>query len=413
MDSNLGSNMILHPKKGMWLAMFVCFILGIGSLLTWNSMLTIVDYYAYLFPEYHPTRILVLVFQPFSLLFVSILAYNEARINTRLRNLVGYTIFFLSSLAVIILDVASGGKGGIVPFLSLCVLSAAFGVGDALVQAGMVGDLSLMCPQLVQWFLVGSAASGVITSALRMVTKASFNSTNGLRKGALLFFGITCFLEFVCLILYATILPHLPIIKDYRSQAASEGSKTVYSDLSVAGLHHDQVSKNSPERLTNNQLLSKNKDYAVGIIVVGMISLSIFPGFISENTGKHSLGSWYAVVLIGVYNLWNLLGRCTPRIKYLKIESRKWLMVAIWSRSIFIPAFYIAEHHGGQTLMIILTSLLGLSNGHFTVRILTEAPKGYKAPEKNALGNMLIVFFLWGMFIGAMLNWLWLIGKGW
>lgn len=168
-----------------------------------------------------------------------------------------------------------------------------------------------------------------------------------------------------------------------------------------------------------------------------MISLSIFPGFISENTGKHSLGSWYdvyirllvgmliylfiyfyfhfryAVVLIGVYNLWNLLGRCTPRIKYLKIESRKWLMVAIWSRSIFIPAFYIAEHHGGQTLMIILTSLLGLSNGHFTVRILTEAPNGYKAPEKNALGNMLIVFFLWGMFIGAMLNWLWLIGKGW
>lgn len=125
----------LMIDQGMWLAMFVCFILGIGSLLTWNSMLTIVDYYAYLFPvyssisnkkkwicwlqnhsyrqfdlnfwclqEYHPTRILVLVFQPFSLLFVSILAYNEARINTRLRNLVGYTIFFLSSLAVIIVS---------------------------------------------------------------------------------------------------------------------------------------------------------------------------------------------------------------------------------------------------------------------------------------------------------------------
>lgn len=39
----------------------------------------------------------------------------------------------------------------------------------------------------MQWFLVGSAASGVITSALRMVTKASFNSTNGLRKGACMF----------------------------------------------------------------------------------------------------------------------------------------------------------------------------------------------------------------------------------
>lgn len=47
-----------------------------------------------------------------------------------------------------------------------------------------------------------------------------------------------------------------------------------------------------PERLTNKQLLSENTDYAVGIVVVGVISLLIFPGFLSENTGKHSLGSW-------------------------------------------------------------------------------------------------------------------------
>lgn len=90
-------------------------------------------------------------------------------------------------------------------------------MADAHVQGGMVGDLSLMCPEfvqvrgfmggagifslilkkekelvfeeifffLLQSFLAGLAASGAIISALRLITKAAFeNSKGGLRKGA-------------------------------------------------------------------------------------------------------------------------------------------------------------------------------------------------------------------------------------
>jgi len=32
----------------------------------------------------------------------------------------------------------------------LCALSACFGVADAHVQGGMVGDLSFMCPEFIQ-----------------------------------------------------------------------------------------------------------------------------------------------------------------------------------------------------------------------------------------------------------------------
>jgi equilibrative nucleoside transporter 1/2/3 len=52
----------------------------------------------------------------------------------------------------------------------------------------MTGDLSLMCPEFVQSFFAGIAASGAITSALRFFTKAYFeNSRDGLRKGASMF----------------------------------------------------------------------------------------------------------------------------------------------------------------------------------------------------------------------------------
>ena len=48
------------------------------------------------------------------------------------------------------MDVLSSGGGGIVPFVGVCIIAAAFGIADGHVQGGMTGDLSLMCPEFVQ-----------------------------------------------------------------------------------------------------------------------------------------------------------------------------------------------------------------------------------------------------------------------
>lgn len=51
-----------------------------------------------------------------------------------------------------------------------------------------------------------------------------------------MFFSISTFFEFLCVILYAFVFPKLPIVKYYRSKAASEGSKTVSADLAASGI---------------------------------------------------------------------------------------------------------------------------------------------------------------------------------
>ncbi|KAL5793915.1 hypothetical protein ACOSP7_002509 [Xanthoceras sorbifolium] len=402
--------------EGKYAAMVVCWFLGNGCLFSWNSMLTIEDYYVQLFPRYHPSRVLTLVYQPFALGTLAILAYKEAKINTRKRNMFGYALFFLSSLLVLVLDLATSGKGGIGTFIGICAVSGAFGIADAHVQGGMVGDLSFMRPELVQSFLAGLAASGALTSALRLITKAAFeNSANGLRKGAILFFAVASFFEFLCFILYAYIFPKLPIVKYYRAKAASEGSKTVSSDLAAAGIQAlpEEETGQQFERLSNKQLLLQNIDYAIDMFLIYVLTLSIFPGFLSEDTGSHSLGTWYALVLIAMYNVWDLIGRYIPLIKFLKLESRKGLTVAVLSRFLLVPAFYFTAKYGDQGWMIMLTSFLGLTNGYLTVCVLTSAPKGYKGPEQNALGNLLVLFLIGGIFAGVTLDWLWLIGKGW
>ncbi|RYR21584.1 hypothetical protein HN51_035245 [Arachis hypogaea] len=402
--------------QGKYTAIAVCWLLGNGCLFSWNSMLTITDYYSILFPRYHPSRVLTLVYQPFAVGTIATLAYNEERINTRFRNLFGYILFFAATLLVLVIDLATSGRGGIGTFIGICAVGGAFGIADAHVQGGMVGDLSYMHPELLQSFLAGGAASGALTSALRLVTKAAFeNSKDGLRKGALLFFAITTFFELLCVILYAFVFPKVPIVKYYRSKAASEGAKTVSADLAAAGIQtsSDNEDVKKQERKGKKQLLMENIDYAIDLFLIYSLTLSIFPGFLSEDTGKHSLGDWYALVLIAMYNGFDLIGRYIPLVKCIKMESRKLLTTTIISRILLIPAFYFTSKYGDQGWMMLLTSFLGLSNGYLTVCVLTSAPKGYKGPEQNALGNILVLFLLAGIFAGVTLDWLWLIGKGW
>nr|POE62227.1 equilibrative nucleotide transporter 3 [Quercus suber] len=365
--------------EGKYKAVAVCWILGLGSLMSWNSMLTIGDYYYKLFPLYHPSRVLTLVYEPFAIVTMAALAYNESKIDTRLRNLIGYSLFFASNVMLIVLDLATSGKGGVGPYIGICAIVGCFGVADANVEGGMIGDLSFMHPELIQSFLAGLAASGTLTSVMRIVTKAAFEkSENGLRKGAMLFLAISAFFEFLCVILYAYFFPKLPIVKYYRSKAASEGSKTVSADLAAAGI-----------QVEADQEVSYMK-----------------------NTGTHQLGSWYPLVLIAMYSVWDFLSRYIPLLQCLKMESRKGLMIGTLSRFLLIPAFYFTAKYGDQGWMIMLVSFLGLSNGYLTVCVLTVAPKGYKGPEQNALGNLLVLCLLGGIFAGVALDWLWIIGHG-
>ncbi|KAL2341970.1 hypothetical protein Fmac_009910 [Flemingia macrophylla] len=418
MDVNDDSGAQKIPE-GKYKAMAICFVLGIGSLVSWNSMLTIGDYYYILFPKYHPSRVLTLVYQPFAIGTIITLAYYESKINTRIRNLAGFSLFFVSTFLVIVVDLATSGKGGIGAYIGICVLAACFGIADAQVEGGMVGDLCFMCPEFIQSYLAGLAASGALISILRILTKAAFEkSNNGLRKGAILFLAISTFIELVCIFLYAIWFTKLPIVKYYRSKAALEGSKTVSADLAAAGIRtktDDEVgyvNKQKEERLSNKQLFVQNIDYAVDLFLIYVITLSIFPGFLYENTGTHRLGTWYPVVLIAMYNVVDFISRYIPLVPWLKLESRKGLLIATFGRFLLIPTFYFTAKYGGEGWMILLVSFLALTNGYLTVCVLTVAPRGYKGPEQNALGNLLVLCLLSGICAGAVLDWLWIIGKG-
>lgn len=58
------------------------------------------------------------------------------------------------------------------------------------------------------------------------------------------------------------------------------------------------------ERLSTMELLFQNIDYALDMFLIYALTLSIFPGFLSEDTGSHGLGAW--LVFNHILLLWSL-----------------------------------------------------------------------------------------------------------
>ncbi|XP_048591406.1 equilibrative nucleotide transporter 3-like [Brassica napus] len=381
---------LLLAIGGKFAASFQCCVLGVGQLVAWNTILTISDYYYQVFPDYHPSRTLTLVYQPFVLGTISVLVFVGQKIKNQRRVFTGYCLFVIGSILLLTVDIVTKGKGGITPFLLLSIVSAGFGVANALVEGAMIGDLSCICPDLIQPFAAGLGVAGAITSVLRLLTKAVFqNSRDGLRKGALSFLAISLFIELVCVIIYGVMFPKLPMVQKHRARS---GSNPV-----------EPVEEVPP--LSNQQLAHQNLDRVISLFLIYALTLSIFPGFLYENTGKHSLHSWYPLVLVTCFNLSDALSRYITMVKPLKMQSGKVIVASVLARMLFLPAFYITARYADQGWMITLTSFLGISNGYLTVCVLTQTPKRtYNVSEANTLGNILVASMLGGIFAGVCLS---------
>lgn len=54
--------------------------------------------------DYHPDRVLTLVYQSLALATMVFFTYKESKINTRRRNMSGYILFFLATLTLVLVS---------------------------------------------------------------------------------------------------------------------------------------------------------------------------------------------------------------------------------------------------------------------------------------------------------------------
>ncbi|KAF5196961.1 Equilibrative nucleotide transporter like [Thalictrum thalictroides] len=213
-------------------------------------------------------------------------------------------------------------------------------------------------------------------------------------------------------IVCSCIVETLPIMQHYRRKV-SEIPKI--HTRNISDLHSSTSTiYNVHEPIVQNKIWDLTKQirwYALGIVITYIVTLSIFPGYISENVKSNLLRDWYPIILMTIYNITDLAGKCFTSFYLLNsIGKVSWACIA---RLLFYPLF-TACLHGPRWLqteipVVLLTSFLGLTNGYLTSTLMILAPKSVAASASETAGILMVLFLGIGMVGGSFLGWLWII----
>ncbi|KAM6589281.1 hypothetical protein CsatA_011886 [Cannabis sativa] len=392
------------PEDKFHFAYIIYFILGLGYLFPWNAFITAVDYFSFIYPDISVDRIIAVVYMMVGLVSLILIILYSLKSDVYLRINLGLGLFIVSLLVVPITDAVYikgrvGLYGGFYVTVAAVVLAS---ISDALVQGGTIGSAGEMPERYMQAVVAGTAGSGVLVSFLRIFTKAVFpQDAVGLRKSANLYFAVSVVVMVICIVLYNVAL-RLPVMKYYR-------------ELKIQAMNEEEEEKGpltgAVWRSTLWEIVCRIKWYGLGIILIYIVTLAIFPGYITEDVHSALLKDWYSIVLITGYNIFDLVGKCLTPL-YL-LQNTKVAVGGTVVRLLFFPLFYGCIH-GPKFLrtevpVTILTCLLGLTNGYLTSVLMILAPKVVPLQHSETAGIVSVLFLVFGMAAGSVVSWFWVI----
>ncbi|XP_031477679.1 equilibrative nucleotide transporter 1 [Nymphaea colorata] len=397
------------PEDSFHLAYISYFVLGAGFLLPWNAFITAVDYFTYLYPEVSIDRVFAVTYMLVCLAFLLlIIAFFTQRSTASFRINAGLLFFLVSLLVIPLMDAFYlKGRSGLYDGYYVTVAAIALsGVGDALVQGSLIGSAGELPPRYMQALVAGTAASAVLVSAMRIITKAVYpQDARGLRKSANLYFGLSIAMMFICLVCF-NLVDRLPVIQYYK-------------DLKLQAVQSEEdEEKNEKDTHCMSSwgsnlyyIVGRVKWYGIGILLIYVVTLSIFPGYITEDVHSELLKDWYSILLIAAYNVFDLVGKSLTAVYV--IQNARIAVGASVARLLFYPLF-LACLHGPKFFrteipVTLLTCLLGLTNGYFTSVLMILAPKVVHIQQAEAAGIVLVLFLVIGLAVGSVVAWFWVI----
>ena len=249
-------------------------------------------------------------------------------------------------------------------------------------------------------------------------------TVSGLRLSADIYFIVTAVILLLCLICY-NLVYKLPIMLHYNSlkigamestlsngphNAGELGLKTDATEISLITTGDSELT-NFAKPVSYWHVWSQIQWLAASLALIYVVTMSIFPGYITEDVHSELLGDWYPILLIAAYNVADLAGKILTSIYV--VENQTLMVRACFGRLIFFPLFYAVLHGPAifrtEAPVFLLTFLLGLTNGYFTSILMIVAPKNVSILESETAGIVMTLFLVTGLTTGCLLGWVWII----
>ncbi|KAJ9537705.1 hypothetical protein OSB04_030438 [Centaurea solstitialis] len=395
----------VDPKDTYNAAYIIHFLLGAGYLIPWNAFITAVDYFNCLYPANHINKVFSVGYLAAAMTVLVILLcwsrfnrVNLSSVRTRLN--LGQGLFILALMVTPVTDWIDhgnnqAGTGSNVAFAVLVSMVVVSGLADGVVGGSLVGATGGLPGRYMQAIFAGNSTAGLMVSMLRIVTKASLPHTrNGLRTSTQIYFIFSSVIVLLCVVC-TNVLDKLPVIQCYRNRKSVDDRSTQ--------LHKSIETDNFWE------VMKKIRWLVTSVFMIYVVSLSIFPGYLSENVESKYFKDWYPIILITTFNVGDLLGKCVTAI-YVPRGTHG----AIWcsmARVVFYP-LYTGCIRGPKWMhtevpVIVLTLMLGVTNGYLTSVLMINAPKSVAIEESEIVGITMQTFLVVGLVVGSVIGWIW------
>ncbi|KAI8024547.1 Equilibrative nucleotide transporter 1 [Camellia lanceoleosa] len=391
------------PKDSFHLAYLIYFTLGTGYLLPWNAFITAVDYFSYLYPDASVDRVFSVAYMVVGVISLLFIVFYAHKSDSYIRINVGLALFVVSLLVVPIMDVVYiKGRVGIYDGFYVTTAAVALsGIADALVQGGIIGAAGQLPDRYMQAVVAGTAASGVLVSFLRIFTKAVYpQDTSGLRQSAILYFIVSIVVMIICVVFY-NVAHRLPVIKYYNDLKTQAKNEQEEKGVLTGALWRSALFN----------IVGRIKWYGFGILIIYVVTLSIFPGYITEDVHSQTLKDWYPILLLTSYNVFDLVGKSLTAL-YL-LGNANVAIGSSFARLLFLPLFWGCLHgpeiFRTEVPVTLLTCLLGLTNGYLTSVLMILAPKTVQLLHAETAGIVMVLFLVVGLAIGSIVAWFWVI----
>uniref|UniRef100_A0A2P2PPQ8 Uncharacterized protein MANES_12G029700 n=1 Tax=Rhizophora mucronata TaxID=61149 RepID=A0A2P2PPQ8_RHIMU len=205
----------------------------------------------------------------------------------------------------------------------------------------------------------------------------------------------------ICFVFY-NVAHRLPVIKYYMELK----TLTVNKEKEEKGLL-----TGAQWRSTLWEIMGSIKWYGIGMFLIYVVTLAIFPGYITEDVHSDLLKDWYSILLITAYNVFDLVGKSLTAA-YL-LENANISIGGCFARLLFFPLFFGCLHgpkfFRTEIPVTILTCLLGLTNGYLTSVLMILAPKSVQLQHSETAGIVMVLFLVVGLATGSVVGWFWVI----
>ena len=392
---------------------FSFLLLGLGSLLPWNSILSQLDFFMFYQKDYHPEIVFGNINFCINLTLQFILLTTKKRFS--------YKTLFIFSLfgfmvSLITLPIATIYFPANVGFMLACFSVFLIGFSNAILQNSMFALVSFFPLENVIAVGTGQGLSGILMTIIRYVILIFIDEKNGLNIGAYLFFSISALI--ILFVLRQTFLvyknPTFNVVLEQIGETKKEGSQKKLieekDNIELQEIGEEKKEEEKKEEKGLLFLLLKILDINIMVILCYTVTIGLFPGACIKPSLFTLSPGWKINTIIFLYNLFDTIGR--KLVGYIK-KPAKWQLTSLTIfRLLFFCSFplviYLDKYNKLDrnimgVLSILNTCLMSLTNGLANNLCFSLAPEQVEGELKAKAGSSVSFCLAVGLFCGSFL----------